>query len=180
MLVVGGAGSLFASEGVRLKDSPDFPADYLPEATAFTTVVREIPNRLAIAACGTSSAASLLISAQSSIVITLPMVSGCPLFTGETVQLSSGVDRARTPVLRRTRAAAGFDATDASIHPILGSSRTPNAELHGARHCASASMLRARVPVSTVSRILGHSKPSITLDIFTHDIPAHAEVRDIT
>ena len=39
------------------------------DATAFTTVVREIPNRLAIAACGTPSPASLLIEAQSSIVI---------------------------------------------------------------------------------------------------------------
>lgn len=41
VLVVGGAGSLFASEGVRLKDSPDFPANYLPEATAFTTVLQD-------------------------------------------------------------------------------------------------------------------------------------------
>jgi len=48
------------------------------EVTAFTTVVREIPNRLAIAACGVPSAASLLISAQSSIVITLR---SCRVFT---------------------------------------------------------------------------------------------------
>lgn len=65
------------------------PSDF----TALITVVREMPNLRAIAACGTSSAASLLISAQSSMVITLPMVSGCSLFTGVTVQFSSGVDR---------------------------------------------------------------------------------------
>ena len=41
------------------------------EATALTTVVLEIPNLLAITACGTCSAASLLINAQSSKVITL-------------------------------------------------------------------------------------------------------------
>jgi hypothetical protein len=41
------------------------------DATAFTTVVREIPNRAAIRAFGTPSAASLLINAQSSKVITL-------------------------------------------------------------------------------------------------------------
>ncbi len=64
------------------------PSDF----TALITVVREMPNLRAIAACGTSSAASLLISAQSSMVITLPMVSGCSLFTGVTVQFSSGVD----------------------------------------------------------------------------------------
>ena len=40
------------------------------EATAFTTVVREIPRRTAICAFGTPSAASLRIRAQSSKVIT--------------------------------------------------------------------------------------------------------------
>ena len=41
------------------------------EFTALITVVREIPSRSAIRAFGTPSAASLLISAQSSKVITL-------------------------------------------------------------------------------------------------------------
>ena len=41
------------------------------DATAFTTVVREIPNRSAIRVFGTPSAASLRINAQSSKVITL-------------------------------------------------------------------------------------------------------------
>ena len=41
------------------------------ELTALITVVREIPSRCAIRAFGTPSAASLLISAQSSKVITL-------------------------------------------------------------------------------------------------------------
>lgn len=38
----------------------------LAEATAFATVFRDTPNRVAILAFGTPSAASLLISAQSS------------------------------------------------------------------------------------------------------------------
>jgi hypothetical protein len=45
------------------------------EFTALMTVVREIPNRAAIRAFGTPSAASLLISAQSSKVITLQSLS---------------------------------------------------------------------------------------------------------
>ena len=45
------------------------------EFTALMTVVREIPNRSAIRAFGTPSAASLLISAQSSKVITLQSLS---------------------------------------------------------------------------------------------------------
>lgn len=64
------------------------PSDF----AASITVVREMPNRRSIAACGTPSAASPLISVQSSLVITLPIVSGWSLFTGETVQFSSGVD----------------------------------------------------------------------------------------
>ncbi len=48
------------------------------EATAFTTVVRETPNRAAIRAIGTPTAASLRINAQSSKVIT-PIVE-CSLF----------------------------------------------------------------------------------------------------
>ena len=45
------------------------------EFTALITVVREIPNRSAIRVFGTPSAASLLISAQSSKVITLQSLS---------------------------------------------------------------------------------------------------------
>ena len=45
------------------------------DATAFTTVVREIPRRDAIRAFGTPSAASLRINAQSSKVITLQSLS---------------------------------------------------------------------------------------------------------
>ncbi len=45
------------------------------EFTALITVVRDIPNRSAIRAFGTPSAASLLISAQSSKVITLQSLS---------------------------------------------------------------------------------------------------------
>ena len=45
------------------------------EFTALITVVREIPNRAAICAFGTPSEASLLISAQSSKVITLQSLS---------------------------------------------------------------------------------------------------------
>ena len=46
-----------------------------PEFTALMTVVREIPNRWAICAVGTPSAASLLTNAQSSKVITLQSLS---------------------------------------------------------------------------------------------------------
>lgn len=42
---------------------------------------------------------------------------------------------------------------------------------HDLRHTAASLMLNHRVPVLIVSKILGHSKPSTTLDIYGHLIP---------
>ena len=61
------------------------------DATARATVFREIPNRSAIRAFGTPSAASLLINAQSSKVITLQ--SSCAHFpNGKTAQFPGVTD----------------------------------------------------------------------------------------
>jgi hypothetical protein len=37
-------------------------------------------------------------------------------------------------------------------------------------------MLKHNIPVLTVSRILGHSKPSVTLDVYGHLIPGMQSV----
>ena len=42
---------------------------------------------------------------------------------------------------------------------------------HDLRHTAAALMLNHNVPVIVVSRRLGHSRPSITMDIYGHLIP---------
>lgn len=42
---------------------------------------------------------------------------------------------------------------------------------HDLRHTAASMMLNHGIPVIVVSRILGHSKPSITMDIYGHIIP---------
>ncbi|RPI33834.1 MAG: site-specific integrase [Chloroflexota bacterium] len=42
---------------------------------------------------------------------------------------------------------------------------------HDLRHTAASLMLNHGIPVIVVSRILGHSKPSITLDIYGHLMP---------
>ncbi len=39
---------------------------------------------------------------------------------------------------------------------------------HHTRHTAATLMLSAGVPIHEVSRILGHARPSITLDIYSH------------
>lgn len=42
---------------------------------------------------------------------------------------------------------------------------------HHCRHTCATNMLTAGVPVHVVSRILGHGKPSVTLDMYAHWIP---------
>jgi integrase len=44
----------------------------------------------------------------------------------------------------------------------------PDLRLHDLRHTAASLMLRRGVPVEVVSKILGHSQVSITLDIYRH------------
>ena len=62
------------------------------EATAAVTVFLAMPNLRAIAAFGTPSAASLLISAQSSMVITLQSLKSAHFPSAVTAQFSSAVD----------------------------------------------------------------------------------------
>ena len=52
----------------------------------------------------------------------------------------------------------------------------PAVGLHGARHYAITSMLRRGVPVTTVAKIVGHERPSITFDVYSHAIPDDARL----
>lgn len=64
------------------------------EATTAATVFLEMPNLLAITAFGTPSAASLLISAQSSKVITLQSSKSAHFSSAAPAQFSSAADKA--------------------------------------------------------------------------------------
>ena len=46
-----------------------------------------------------------------------------------------------------------------------------NKKLHNWRHTWASNMLKRGWPIAEVSRILGHSDPSITMRIYTHSIP---------
>jgi integrase len=75
-----------------------------------------------------------------------------------------------------------FTHADGSpVHPQTMSRRfpaavkraaVPSVGLHGCRHYAASSMIRAGVPVTTVSRVLGHESAAITLAIYAHAFPA--------
>lgn len=51
---------------------------------------------------------------------------------------------------------------------VRAGERLPALSPHDLRHTAATLMLRRGVPVEVVSRILGHSKVSVTLDIYRH------------
>lgn len=52
--------------------------------------------------------------------------------------------------------------------PLLKSLGIGHCGFHNSRHTAASLMLGAGVPLHVVSKILGHAKPSITLDLYSH------------
>jgi integrase len=51
---------------------------------------------------------------------------------------------------------------------ILLDANLPNLRLHDLRHTCATLLIENRITITTVSRILGHSKPSVTLDFYGH------------
>jgi len=55
---------------------------------------------------------------------------------------------------------------------LLNDSDLPEIRFHDLRHTAASLMLNHGVPVIIASRSLGHARPSITLDVYSHLIPS--------
>ncbi len=55
---------------------------------------------------------------------------------------------------------------------LLQAAGLPKIRFHDLRHTAASLMLNHDIPVLVVSRMLGHSRPSITLDVYGHLIPS--------
>jgi integrase len=53
-------------------------------------------------------------------------------------------------------------------HRILRQSGLPHFRFHDLRHTAASLMINRGVPVIVVSKMLGHSQPSVTLNIYAH------------
>ena len=62
------------------------------------------------------------------------------------------------------------DASNVRIdfNRVLDLTGLPKMRFHDLRHTAASLLLNNKVPVIVVSGILGHSKPSVTLDIYAH------------
>lgn len=54
---------------------------------------------------------------------------------------------------------------------ILDGAGLPRIHVHDLRHTAATLFFASKTDFKTVQGILGHSKPSTTMDIYTHDIP---------
>jgi integrase len=54
---------------------------------------------------------------------------------------------------------------------VITGAGLPDIKFHSLRHIAASLMLNHGIPVLIVSRRLGHSKVSVTLDIYAHMIP---------
>jgi integrase len=52
--------------------------------------------------------------------------------------------------------------------------------LHTLRHTAASLMLKLKVPVTTVSSILGHANPAITWQVYAHTVPGDQEESMVT
>ncbi len=55
--------------------------------------------------------------------------------------------------------------------PLLKQAGLPNIRLHDLRHTAASLLAQQGVHVTAVSRLLGHSSTSMTLDIYSHVFP---------
>ncbi len=58
-------------------------------------------------------------------------------------------------------------------YSILKSVGLQKIRFHDLRHTAASLMLNHGIPVIVVSKILGHAKPSITLDIYDQRNQSH-------
>lgn len=61
------------------------------------------------------------------------------------------------------------------FHRIVKSAGLPHITLHGLRHCVASLMLADGASIKTVAEKLGHSNPSLTLDIYSHLLPTIQE-----
>ena len=62
-----------------------------------------------------------------------------------------------------------------AFRKLLAVSGLPKIRFHDLRHTAASLMLNHGIPVLIVSNRLGHSKPSITIDVYGHLIPSRQE-----
>ena len=57
------------------------------------------------------------------------------------------------------------------LTPLLKELGLPHLTWHHLRHNAGSYLLSENVPITAVSKILGHANPAITMGIYAHELP---------
>ena len=57
------------------------------------------------------------------------------------------------------------------LTPMLKEAGLPHFTWHHLRHNAGSYLLSENVPITAVSKILGHANPAITMSIYAHELP---------
>ncbi len=81
------------------------------------------------------------------------------------------VQRSFKPIIERANAEAKRKARKSGVEPIL----IPGIRFHDLRHTAASILLASGVSPKVVSERLGHSKTSMTLDVYSHVLPGQQE-----
>ena len=58
-----------------------------------------------------------------------------------------------------------------ALTPLLKEAGLPHQIWHHLRHYAGSYLLSENVPITAVSKILGHANPAITMSIYAHELP---------
>lgn len=69
----------------------------------------------------------------------------------------------------------GFHVTERRFKPLLARLGLPEMRFHDLRHAFASLMLSQGTRVDLVSKMLGHSKPATTLNIYAHLMPGDQE-----
>ena len=56
------------------------------------------------------------------------------------------------------------------LTPLLKEAGLPHLTWHHLRHNAGSYLLSENVPITAVSKILGHANPAITMSIYAHEL----------
>ena len=63
-----------------------------------------------------------------------------------------------------------------SFKPLLKAAECPNIRFHDLRHTYATLSLAGGVPIKVVSDTMGHSRASVTMDIYAHVLPSQEQL----
>jgi len=63
-----------------------------------------------------------------------------------------------------------------SFKPLLKAAECPNIHFHDLRHTYASLSLADCVPIKVVSDTMGHSRSSVTMDIYAHMLPSQEQL----